>query len=163
MSLIKSDMELKILDERATEYPDYPAPLFYDEASLGNAGFDLRAFFKEGDELVIAPNETVLVPTGLAIHIKNPDIAGMIIPRSGLGHKHGIVVGNLVGLIDSTYQGQYMVSCWNRSSEPYTLKIGDRLAQLIFVPVIKPTFNVVEEFTDETERGTGGFGSSGKN
>ena len=110
--------------------------------------------------MVIEPSQTVLIPTGIAIHVADPSLAAVILPRSGMGHKHGIVLGNLVGLIDSDYQGQLMVSCWNRSDKPFTLEIGDRLAQLMFVPVIQATFAVVDEF-NSSDRGEGGFGHSG--
>jgi dUTP pyrophosphatase len=110
--------------------------------------------------MVIEPSQTVLIPTGIAIHVADPGLAAVILPRSGMGHKHGIVLGNLVGLIDSDYQGQLMVSCWNRSDKPFTLEIGDRLAQLMFVPVVQATFTVVDEF-NSSDRGEGGFGHSG--
>jgi len=162
-------MQVKILDSRIeNDFPDYPVHEMLTSSETGNAGFDLRAFFKEStvpdtDELILFPGTITLIPTGLAIHIKDTGIVGMIYPRSGLGHKHGIVVGNLTGVIDSSYQGQYMVSCWNRSDKPYTLKVGERIAQLVFLPVInKPTFEIVDEFTETSERGGSGFGDSGK-
>lgn len=127
-------------------------------ATPGSAGLDLRACITE--PLVIEPGETRLVPTGLAIHIADPGYAALILPRSGLGHKHGIVLGNLVGLIDSDYQGQLMVSTWNRSDKVFTLNPLDRLAQLVIVPILQVGFNVVDEFGEST-RGTGGFGSTG--
>ena len=145
-------IDLKILDPRLQDLlPAYATP--------GSAGLDLRACLDA--PLTIAPGETVLVPTGLAIHIGDPGYAAMILPRSGLGHKSGIVLGNLVGLIDSDYQGQLMVSTWNRGQNAFTLNPMERLAQLIIVPVLQVGFNVVEEFGD-SERGVGGFGSTGK-
>ncbi|MGV8899449.1 MAG: dUTP diphosphatase [Burkholderiaceae bacterium] len=145
-------IDIKILDPRLKEQlPAY--------ATAGSAGLDLRACLDA--PLTIAPGETHLIPTGLAIHVANPAYAAMILPRSGLGHKHGIVLGNLVGLIDSDYQGQLMVSTWNRGQTAFTLNPMERLAQLVIVPVIQVGFNIVEEF-DASERGTGGFGSTGK-
>jgi len=148
-------IEIKKLDE--TFIAEYGLPQYTTE---GSAGLDLRACLD--DDLTITAGSTELIPTGLAIHIKDPRLAAMILPRSGMGHKHGIVLGNLVGLIDSDYQGQLFVSCWNRSSEDFTLKRGDRLAQLIFVPVVQVQFNTVEDFNDSS-RGTGGFGHTGVN
>jgi len=148
-------MQFKILDDRlgtAIPLPEY--------ATSGSAGLDLRACIEE-DSITIEPGQTVLIPTGMAIYIEDPGLAAMILPRSGLGHKHGIVLGNLVGLIDSDYQGQLMVSCWNRGSEAFTLNFGERLAQLVLVPVVQAQFQQVEEFT-ATERGEGGFGHSGR-
>lgn len=146
------NIDLKILDPRMRELlPAYGTP--------GSAGLDLRACIDA--PLVIEPGQTVLVPTGLAIHIGDPGYAAMILPRSGLGHKNGIVLGNLVGLIDSDYQGQLMVSTWNRGHASFTLEPLDRLAQLVIVPVLQVGFNVVEEFAS-SERGAGGFGSTGK-
>ena len=143
---------LKILDPRMKDFlPAY--------ATGGSAGLDLRACTDA--PLTIEPGQTVLVPTGLAIHIADPGYAAMILPRSGLGHKNGIVLGNLVGLIDSDYQGQLMVSTWNRGQSAFTLQPMDRLAQLVVVPVVQVGFNVVEEFAS-SDRGTGGFGSTGK-
>ncbi|GAA0416810.1 dUTP diphosphatase [Massilia aurea] len=145
-------IDLKILDPRMQDLlPAYGTP--------GSAGLDLRACLDA--PLTIAPGETVLVPTGLAIHIGDPGYAAMILPRSGLGHKSGIVLGNLVGLIDSDYQGQLMVSTWNRSSTAFVLQPMDRLAQLIIVPVLQVAFNVVTDFAS-SDRGVGGFGSTGK-
>ncbi len=145
-------IDLKILDPRMQDLlPAYGTP--------GSAGLDLRACLDA--PLTIAPRETVLVPTGLAIHIGDPGYAAMILPRSGLGHKSGIVLGNLVGLIDSDYQGQLMVSTWNRSSTAFVLQPMDRLAQLIIVPVLQVAFNVVTDFAS-SDRGVGGFGSTGK-
>jgi dUTP pyrophosphatase len=146
------NIDLKILDPRMQDLlPAYGTP--------GSAGLDLRACLDA--PLTIAPGETVLVPTGLAIHIGDPGYAAMILPRSGLGHKSGIVLGNLVGLIDSDYQGQLMVSTWNRSSTAFVLQPMDRLAQLIIVPVLQVAFNVVTDFAS-SDRGVGGFGSTGK-
>jgi dUTP pyrophosphatase len=146
------NIDLKILDPRMKELlPAYGTP--------GSAGLDLRACIDT--PLVIEPGQTVLVPTGLAIHIGDPGYAAMILPRSGLGHKNGIVLGNLVGLIDSDYQGQLMVSTWNRGQSTFTLQPMDRLAQLVVVPVVQVGFNVVEEFAS-SDRGAGGFGSTGK-
>lgn len=145
-------IDLKILDPRMQDLlPAYGTP--------GSAGLDLRACLDA--PLTIVPGETVLVPTGLAIHIGDPGYAAMILPRSGLGHKSGIVLGNLVGLIDSDYQGQLMVSTWNRSSTAFVLQPMDRLAQLIIVPVLQVAFNVVTDFAS-SDRGVGGFGSTGK-
>jgi len=147
-------IELKILDPRIGN--EFPLP---EHATAGSAGMDLRACIDA--PLVIDAGETQLIPTGIAIHIADPALAATILPRSGLGHKHGIVLGNLVGLIDSDYQGPLMVSCWNRSSEPFTLQPGERLAQLVFLPVVQATFSIVDRF-DCSERGAGGFGHSGK-
>ena len=143
---------LRVLDERIR--PHLPA-----YATTGSAGLDLRACID--GPLTIHPGQTELIPTGIAIHIGDPRLAALVLPRSGLGHKHGIVLGNLVGLIDSDYQGPLMVSCWNRGREPFTLEPMDRLAQLIFVPVVQPAIVVVEDFV-ESSRGEGGFGSSGR-
>lgn len=147
-------IELKILDPRIGK--EFPLPEY---ATPGSAGLDLRACIDQ--EIVIQPGETKLIPTGIAIHISDPKLAATILPRSGLGHKHGIVLGNLVGLIDSDYQGPLMVSCWNRSEQAFTLAVGERLAQLVFLPVVQATFDVVDSF-QQTERGEGGFGHSGK-
>lgn len=145
-------IDVKILDPRMKEQlPQY--------ATEGSAGLDLRACIDE--PLVIEPGATHLIPTGLAIHIADPSYAAMILPRSGMGHKHGIVLGNLVGLIDSDYQGQLMVSTWNRGQTAFTLNPMERLAQLVIVPVLQVAFNLVEEF-DTSDRGAGGFGSTGK-
>ena len=145
-------VDLKILDERIKEQlPAY--------ATTGSAGLDLRACLDEA--IVIESGQTVLVPTGLAIHLADPGYAAMILPRSGLGHKHGIVLGNLVGLIDSDYQGQLMVSIWNRGQIPFTLEPLERMAQLVIVPVQQVEFNLVEDF-DASTRGEGGFGSTGR-
>ena len=148
------EIELKILDDRLGN--DFPLP---DYATPGSAGMDLRAMLQE--PLEIAPGQTELIPTGIAMHIADPSLAAVILPRSGLGHKHGIVLGNLVGLIDSDYQGQLFVSCWNRSDTAFRMEIGERLAQLVIVPVVQARFNIVGEF-DESHRGEGGFGSSGR-
>jgi len=151
---MKSKIQLKILDPRIGN--ELPLP---DYATDGSAGMDLRACLDSDVEL--APGDTFLVPTGLAIHIADPNYAAMLLPRSGLGHKHGIVLGNLVGLIDSDYQGQLFVSCWNRGSESFTVKPGERIAQMVIVPVVQAEFEVVEEF-DDSDRGTGGFGHTGR-
>ena len=148
------NIQLKILDSRLGK--DIPLP---DYATTGSAGLDLRACLDQATEL--SPGDTLLIPTGLAIHIGNPECAAVILPRSGLGHKHGIVLGNLVGLIDSDYQGQIFVSCWNRSDAPFTIQVGERIAQLVFVPVIQAKFEKVDEF-DESSRGAGGFGHTGQ-
>lgn len=147
-------VELKILDSRVgTEFPlpDYATP--------GSAGIDLRACLDSS--LTLAPGDCELIPTGMAIHMGDSNMAAVILPRSGLGHKHGIVLGNLVGLIDSDYQGQLFISVWNRGVESFSIEPGDRIAQLVFVPVLHPTFTLVDEFT-ASERGEGGFGHSGK-
>jgi dUTP pyrophosphatase len=145
-------VELKILDSRLNEnMPAY--------ATSGSAGLDLRACINEA--ITIKPGETTLIPTGMAIHLANPAYAAMVLPRSGLGHKHGIVLGNLVGLIDSDYQGQLFVSCWNRSQEAFVMNPMERMAQLVIVPVAQANFSVVAEF-NASERGEGGFGSTGK-
>jgi len=147
-------IDVKILDARVGT--EFPLPTY---ATSGSAGLDLRACLDSA--LEITPGMTTLVPTGLAIHIGDPGLAAVILPRSGLGHKHGIVLGNLVGLIDSDYQGQLMVSVWNRGQQSFTLQPGDRLAQLVFVPVVQAEFNLVEDF-DASARGEGGFGHSGR-
>ena len=148
-------IDVKILDPRVGQ--QFPLPTY---ATSGSAGLDLRACLDDAVEL--APGATTLVPTGLAIHIADPSLAAVMLPRSGLGHKHGIVLGNLVGLIDSDYQGQLMVSAWNRSQTAFTLQPMDRLAQLVIVPVVQAQFNLVDEFADASERGEGGYGSTGK-
>ncbi len=147
-------VQLKILDHRLGE--KLPLPTY---ATDGSAGLDLRACLDE--PLVVEPGDTHLISTGLAIYLEDPNIAATILPRSGLGHKHGIVLGNLVGLIDSDYQGPLMVSCWNRGNKPYTVNPGERIAQLVIVPVLKAKFEVVDEF-QHSHRGAGGFGSSGQ-
>lgn len=147
-------IQIKILDPRvgdSIELPQYATP--------GSAGLDLRVCIDE--PMQIAANQTVLLPTGLAVYIADPGLAAVILPRSGLGHKHGIVLGNLVGLIDSDYQGELKISCWNRNTEHFTVQPGDRIAQLVFLPVVRAEFQLVESFT-ETSRGEGGFGSSGR-
>ena len=146
-------IQLKILDDRIGNSIPLPA-----HATEGSAGMDLRACIDSA--ITLQPGATELIPTGLAIHINDPGLAATILPRSGLGHKHGIVLGNLVGLIDSDYQGQLFVSCWNRGHEAFTIEQGDRIAQLVFVPVVQADFEVVDEF-DESRRGAGGFGHSG--
>ncbi|ABV34996.1 dUTP diphosphatase [Shewanella sediminis HAW-EB3] len=150
---MKTPIEVKILDSRIGS--QFPLPAY---ATPGSAGMDLRAMLETS--IQVAPGETILIPTGISIHVADSSLAAVILPRSGLGHKHGIVLGNLVGLIDSDYQGPLMVSCWNRGSEPFTLEIGDRLAQLVFVPVVQAEFKLVDEF-DNSSRGEGGFGHSG--
>ena len=152
-SLKTSKTEVKILDSRIGK--EIPLPNY---ATAGSAGMDLRACI-EGP-LQIAPGETVLIPTGISIYIQNTGLAATILPRSGLGHKHGIVLGNLVGLIDSDYQGPLMVSLWNRGKNNYEVNVGDRIAQLVIVPIVQTEFEIVEEFT-ATDRGTGGFGHTG--
>ncbi len=147
-------LQLKILDSRLGA--EFPLP---DYATEGSAGMDLRAMLEAPLEL--APGETELIPTGIAIHIGDPSLAAVILPRSGLGHKHGIVLGNLVGLIDSDYQGQLYVSCWNRGKAPFRIEIGERIAQLVLLPVVRAVFEQVDEF-DQSERGAGGFGHSGR-
>jgi dUTP diphosphatase len=146
-------IQLKILDPRLGN--ELPLPAL---ATPGSAGMDLRACIDNTIEL--KPGDTELIPTGVAIHIEDPGLAAIILPRSGLGHKHGIVLGNLVGLIDSDYQGQLFVSCWNRGHSQFIIECGDRIAQLVFVPVVQVEFEVVAEF-DSSHRGEGGFGSSG--
>ena len=146
-------IDVKILDPRiAEQLPAYATP--------GSAGLDLRACLDA--PLTLAPNAWQLVPTGMAIHLADPGYAAMILPRSGLGHKHGIVLGNLVGLIDSDYQGQLMVSAWNRSSVAFTIEPMERIAQLVIVPVLQAQFNIVQEFSAASERGEGGYGSTGR-
>lgn len=147
-------IDLKILDNRIGN--EFPLPAY---ATEGSAGLDLRALIAE--PLTVKAGETVLIPTGISIYIADPNLAAVILPRSGLGHKNGIVLGNLVGLIDSDYQGELKVSLWNRSQDDFTVNVGDRIAQLVFVPVVQASFNIVQAFT-ETERGEGGFGHSGK-
>ncbi|MEE4175149.1 MAG: dUTP diphosphatase [Xanthomonadales bacterium] len=152
-SFEKPPVQLRVLDARLGE--QFPLPHY---ATDGSAGMDLRAMV-EGS-LDIAPGQTELIPTGFAMHLADPALAAVILPRSGLGHKHGIVLGNLVGLIDSDYQGQVYVSCWNRSQDVFRIEPGDRIAQLVFVPVVQAAWEVVEEF-DATRRGEGGFGHTG--
>ena len=147
-------IQLKILDARLGR--EFPLPHY---ATDGAAGMDMRACIDAPRD--IAPGETLLIPTGLAIHIQEPGLAAMLLPRSGLGHKHGIVLGNLVGLIDSDYQGQVFVSCWNRGSETFTVEPGERIAQMVVVPVVHAEFEVVEDFATSA-RGAGGFGHTGR-
>jgi len=147
-------LQLKILDKRLGDA--FPLP---DYATDGSAGMDLRAMLDAAVDL--SPGETLLIPTGIAIHIADPALAAVILPRSGLGHKHGIVLGNLVGLIDSDYQGQLFVSCWNRGKSVFRIEVGERVAQLVLVPVVRAMFEQVDEF-DESSRGAGGFGHSGR-
>ena len=147
-------IQLKILDPRIGR--EIPLPT---HATEGSAGFDLRACLDA--PLHLQPNAVELIPTGFALYIADPGLAGVLLPRSGLGHKHGIVLGNLVGLIDSDYQGQLFVSCWNRSDAEFSIEPGDRIAQLVIVPVVQASFEVVDEFAS-TDRGSGGFGSSGR-
>ncbi|MDO8769050.1 MAG: dUTP diphosphatase [Burkholderiaceae bacterium] len=146
-------IDVKIMDSRmADQLPAYATP--------GSAGLDLRACIDA--PVTLQPNAWQLIPTGIAIHLLDPNFAAMILPRSGLGHKHGIVLGNLVGLIDSDYQGQLMVSAWNRSSTAFTIEPMERIAQMVIVPVVQAQFNVVQEFDTASERGAGGYGSTGK-
>lgn len=147
-------VQVKILDPRVGK--EIPLPEY---ATQGSAGLDLRACLDQA--LILAPGETTLIPTGLSVYIGNPEWAAMLLPRSGLGHKHGIVLGNLVGLIDSDYQGQLMVSCWNRGNKEFTIEVGERIAQMVIVPVVQVGFDLVSEFT-ESSRGDGGFGSTGR-
>ena len=147
-------IKLRILDPRLGR--EFPLPQY---ATAGSAGMDLRACLKE--PLTLAPGDTALIPSGLAIHIEDPGYAAVLLPRSGLGHKHGIVLGNLVGLIDSDYQGEVLVSCWNRGREAFTVQPGERVAQLVILPVVQARFEVVNEF-ELSKRGDGGFGHSGK-
>ena len=147
-------LQLKVLDPRIGN--EFPLPAY---ATDGSAGMDLRAMLDA--PLDLAPGKTELIPTGIAIHIGDPNLAAVILPRSGLGHKHGIVLGNLVGLIDSDYQGQLFVSCWNRGQENFRVEVGERIAQLMLMPVVRAEFEVVDSF-DESERGAGGFGHSGR-
>ena len=147
-------VKVKILDARIGK--EFPLP---QHATPGSAGMDLRACLKE--PLTLAPGDTALIPTGIAIHLDDPGHAAVLLPRSGLGHKHGIVLGNLVGLIDSDYQGEVLVSCWNRGKESFTVQPGERIAQMVILPVVQARFEVVSEF-EESRRGAGGFGHSGK-
>ena len=150
----RPSIQLKILDARLDR--EFALPEY---ATEGSAGIDLRACVDE--PLTLDPGQTELIPSGLAVHIADPSLAAMILPRSGLGHKHGIVLGNLVGLIDSDYQGQVFVSCWNRGAEPYVIEPGMRLAQMVFVPVVQVDFEIVRDFA-ESRRGAGGFGHTGR-
>jgi dUTP pyrophosphatase len=146
-------LQAKILDPRLGR--DFPLPEY---ATSGSAGLDLRAMLQ--NDTMLEPGQTLLIPTGLSIHIADPNLAALVLPRSGLGHKHGIVLGNLVGLIDSDYQGELMVSCWNRGQTPFNIAVGERIAQLMLVPVIQAQFELINEF-DSSDRGAGGFGHSG--
>lgn len=151
--MTRRTFQVRILDDRigtAIPFPEY--------ATAGSAGLDLRACLPE--PLTLKPGDTQLIPTGLSVHLADPSLAAMILPRSGLGHKHGIVLGNLVGLIDSDYQGELMVSCWNRGQTEFTVEVGERIAQLVLVPVVQADFEVVSSF-DASRRGDGGFGSTG--
>ncbi|MBU6420910.1 MAG: dUTP diphosphatase [Gammaproteobacteria bacterium] len=148
-------VKIKILDARIGT--EFPLPHY---VTAGSAGLDLRACLKEA--LTLAPGASTLIPSGIAMHIADPGYAAMLLPRSGLGHKHGIVLGNLVGLIDSDYQGELLISCWNRGREAFTVQPGERLAQMIIVPVVQAQFEVVQEF-EASARGAGGFGHSGRN
>jgi len=150
---MKKRFQVKLLDNRLGN--SIPLPEYGTE---GSAGLDLRACLEE--RLTLQPGETKLIPTGMSIYIEDNGLAAMILPRSGLGHKHGIVLGNLVGLIDSDYQGELMVSCWNRGDTPFTMEVGERIAQLVIVPVVQAEFDMVSEF-EATDRGEGGFGSTG--
>ncbi|MCK7542696.1 dUTP diphosphatase [Marinobacter bryozoorum] len=147
-------VQMRILDDRIGQ--DIPMPTY---ATDGSAGLDLRACLKA--PVTLAPGESLLIPTGLSIYIEDNSLAAVILPRSGLGHKHGIVLGNLVGLIDSDYQGELMVSCWNRGTTAFTVNVGERIAQLVLVPVVQARFDIVDEF-HASERGEGGFGSTGR-
>ena len=149
----KTKLQVRILDDRIGNQIAFP-----EYATDGSAGLDLRACLDQ--PLTLEPGQTELLKTGLSIHIGDPSLAAMILPRSGLGHKHGIVLGNLVGLIDSDYQGELMVSCWNRGQTPFTIEVGERIAQLVLVPMVQAQFEVVSEF-DASARGEGGFGSTG--
>ncbi len=151
--MTRKKLQVRVLDDRIGNQIPFP-----EYATGGSAGLDLRACLDEA--LTLAPGDTRLIRTGLSIHIGDPSLAAMILPRSGLGHKHGIVLGNLVGLIDSDYQGELMVSCWNRGHDPFTIEPGERIAQLVLVPVIQADFEVVSAF-DASARGEGGFGSTG--
>lgn len=150
---MKTKIDIKVLDKRLGD--QFPLPTY---ATAGSAGIDLRAMFET--TTVVEPGQTVLTPTGLSMYIADPGLAALVLPRSGLGSKHGIVLGNLVGLIDSDYQGQLFVPVWNRSQQAFSIEPGDRIAQLIIVPVVQAEFNLVESF-EATERGEGGFGHSG--
>lgn len=152
--IVTYPIEFKILDPRVGT--SIPLPTY---ATNDAAGIDLRVCIDE--PLQIAPSQTILLPTGIAVYIANPELAAVILPRSGLGHKHGIVLGNLVGLIDADYQGELKISCWNRSDDYFTVNPGDRIAQLVFLPIVRAQFKQVDAFTD-TQRGEGGFGSSGR-
>lgn len=152
-----NSVQVKILNPKIGQDPNFPLPT---RATDGSAGIDLRACIDE--PITIKAGETKLIGTGLSIYIADPNHAGIILPRSGLGHKHGIVLGNLVGLIDADYQGELMVSVWNRSATDFVLEPAERMAQYMVVPVVRPSFEIVDEFSDVSERGAGGFGSSGR-
>lgn len=152
-----NNIQVKILNPKIGQDPNFPIPT---QATLGSAGIDLRACIDT--PLVIKASQTHLVGTGLSIYISNPNYAGLILPRSGLGHKHGIVLGNLVGLIDSDYQGELMVSVWNRSQSDFTLNPAERMAQYVVVPIVRPVFEIVSEFDQTSVRGVGGFGHTGR-
>ena len=154
MSAARPTLQVRVLDARIGS--EFPLPHY---ATPGSAGLDLRACLDSRS--VLAPGQTHLIPTGIAVYVADPGLAAVLLPRSGLGHKHGIVLGNLVGLIDSDYQGQVMVSCWNRGQTPFTIEPGERIAQMVVVPVVQVDFEVVDEFA-ATDRGAGGFGSSGR-
>lgn len=149
-----TEFQLRVLDARIGK--EYPLP---ERATSGSAGVDLRAMLDS--ETALEPGQTLLIPTGVSIYLADPQYAAMILPRSGLGHKHGIVLGNLVGLIDSDYQGPLFVSCWNRGDKPFTISVGERIAQLVIVPVVPAEFSIVDAF-DESARGAGGFGHTGR-
>ena len=151
---MKQAIQLKIINDALGT--DYPLP---DYATAGSAGIDLRALISEA--LTLPPGASELLPTGIAVHIENTSMAAMILPRSGLGHRHGIVLGNLIGLIDSDYQGEIMISCWNRSSKAFTIEPGERIAQLVFVPIAQVTFDIVSDF-NASSRAEGGFGHTGR-
>lgn len=151
--MTRKKLQVRVLDDRIGKQIAFP-----EYATDGSAGLDLRACLDES--LTLEPGQTQLIKTGLSIHIGDPSLAAMILPRSGLGHKHGIVLGNLVGLIDSDYQGELMVSCWNRGQSTFTVEVGERIAQLVLVPVVQADFEVVADF-DASDRGEGGFGSTG--
>ena len=152
-----NSVQVKLLNPKIGQDPNFPLPT---RATDGSAGIDLRACIDE--PITIKAGETKLIGTGLSIYISDPNYAGIILPRSGLGHKHGIVLGNLVGLIDADYQGELMVSVWNRSTTDFVLHPAERMAQYMVVPVVRPSFEIVDEFSDVSERGAGGFGSSGR-
>lgn len=151
------DLEVKVLNERIGTDELFPLPT---RSTAKSAGLDLRICSDE--PILLKAGETKLLGTGLAIYINDPNYAGMILPRSGLGHKHGIVLGNLVGLIDADYQGELMISLWNRSDADYTIKVGERVAQYVVVPIATPSFSIVSEFSDSSDRGAGGFGHTGR-
>lgn len=155
MATLGARVKMRIINPKMGT--EIPLPVY---ATEGSAGLDLRACIDE--PLEIKPGQTLFIPTGIAIYIENPNYAGLVLPRSGLGHKHGIVLGNLVGLVDSDYQGEMMISCWNRGDTPFTINVGERLAQYVIVPVVQAQFEIVEEFV-ATARADGGFGHTGRN